>query len=70
MEENDQIHLITCILHLYRASKLISLYDTEISDLLLQLSKSLIDKFNVKQASIDEIENIENQILNDCHEHK
>lgn len=62
-EVENQRTLALCVLHLKRASSLIQIFDTDTSQVLLQLSKSLIDKYGINQSSIDDVECIEKEII-------
>ena len=62
-EAENQRTLALCVLHLKRASSLVQTFDNDTSQVLLQLSRSLIEKYGVNQSSIDDIECIEKEII-------
>ena len=65
MKIDDQLSLIACILHLKRASLHISSFDNELSLLLLDLSKGILDRYNIDKKDVEELENIEQEIVKD-----
>ena len=62
MSIEDKRSLALCSLHLRRASSLIEPFDSNVSETLIQLAKSLLDAYCVEQSNVDDIESIEKEI--------
>lgn len=68
MNIEDKRSLALCSLHLRRASSLIELFDSNVSETLIQLAKSLLDAYGVEQSNVNDIESIEKEIIGGTHD--
>ena len=68
MNIEDKRSLALCSLHLRRASSLIERFDSNVSETLIQLAKSLLDAYGVEQSNVNDIESIEKEIIGGTHD--
>lgn len=67
---NDNIKISSIVLHLRRASELMQYFDNNASIGLLQLANDIINKYKVDDNTINEIDSLKNEIINENEDKK
>ena len=60
--DNDLIKIQTAIMHLKRASTLVTPFNNDLGLCILEIADAICKDYMVQQKDIDEIENIEKEI--------